>query len=109
MHRLIAVFLSILAQPLFAQEQLNFKQDSIPQMHWLSYGLALLVLLALCVFLAKKSKNGINQTTQCKVIERIPLHHKARVYVVDYQGHQFLIADNQHALAIHPLKEAVLK
>lgn len=109
MQRLVTLLLCLLMQPLFAQEQLNFKQESIPQIHWLSYGLALFILLVICIFLAKKSKNGINQTAQCKVIERIPLHHKARVYVIDYQGQQFLIADNQHALAIHPLKEASLK
>lgn len=92
-------------QSLIAQEPIPYKHDSPLSAHWFPYGLVLLVLCIVLAILAKKSKHKTSRTTQCRVVESLPLNHKTKIYVFDYQGQHFLIADNQHALAIHPLKE----
>lgn len=84
---------------------LIFKQDPMSNIHWFPYIVVLVVLFVVLVFLAKRPKGLIKTPSKCRVIEQIPIHHKTKIFVIDYQGQKFLIADNQNALAIHPLKE----
>jgi hypothetical protein len=92
-------------QPLIAQEPIPYKHDFALSIHWFPYGLVLLVLCVVLAILAKKSKHKTSGSPQCRVVESLSLNHKTKMYVLDYQGQHFLIADNQHGLAIHPLKE----
>jgi hypothetical protein len=92
-----------------AQEPV-FKTELVTHPHWLSYGLVLSLLCVFLIVLAKKSKKGWSHTlkraqNKCKLVEHIILNNKTKVYVLDYQGQGFLLADNQHSLALHPLGE----
>ncbi|WP_133135603.1 hypothetical protein [Legionella rowbothamii] len=95
----------LIAPALHAQNTLAFKQDPIAQIHWIPYLVVLLILLVILSFLAKRSKGLVKKPTQYQLIEKISVHHKMQVYILDYQGQRFLIADNQNALAIHPIQE----
>ncbi|MDR3501302.1 MAG: hypothetical protein P4L79_01805 [Legionella sp.] len=100
------MLLGLLITPaLYAQSTLTFKQDPINQLHWVPYLVVLLILLLVLSFLAKRSKGLVKKPTQGQLIEKILVHHKMQVYIIDYQGQRFLIADNQNALAIHPVQE----
>jgi len=89
----------------YSQSALGFKPDPVHSIHWTPYLITLGILFMFLLFLAKKSKRLVKTNSQCQLIEKIPLHHKTQAYVVDYQGQRFLIAENQNALAIHPLQE----
>ncbi|WP_298626873.1 hypothetical protein [uncultured Legionella sp.] len=108
MYRFIFFMLALWVNPLFAKEDLVFKKELISNPHWYSYGLVLILLLISIIVLAKYSKRTGATEQKCKVIERISIHHKTKVYVIHYQGKQFLLADNQNALAIHPLHQTGL-
>lgn len=108
MYRFIFLVLTFWINPLFAKEELVFKKELISNPHWYSYGLVLFLLLISIIFLARYSKKTGVTELKCKVVERINIQHKTKVYVIDYQGQQFLLADNQHALAIHPLHQSGL-
>ncbi|CAM4394499.1 MAG: hypothetical protein LEGION0403_FIIPPAGN_00791 [Legionella sp.] len=100
------LLLGLLISPaLHAQNTLTFKQDPINNIHWIPYLVILLILLIVLSFFAKRSKGLVKKNTQGQVIEKIPVHHKMHVYILDYQGQRFLIADNQNSLAIHPVQE----
>jgi hypothetical protein len=100
------LLLGLLISPaLHAQNTLTFKQDPITQIHWIPYLVVLLILLIVLSLLAKRAKGLVKKPTQCQLIEKISVHHKMQVYILDYQGQRFLIADNQNALAIHPVQE----
>lgn len=83
----------------------TFKKDPLSTLPWYPYVLILGILFAVLFILAKKSKNLIKPHPTCQIIERIPIHHKTQVYVIDLYGQRFLIADNQNALAIHPVQK----
>lgn len=106
MHRFIFLVLSFWINPLFAKDDLVFKKELISNPHWYSYGLVLILLLISIILLARYSKKAGVTELKCRVIERVNIQHKTKVYVIDYQGQQFLLADNQHALAIHPLHQS---
>ncbi|MFJ1268022.1 hypothetical protein ACD661_05595 [Legionella lytica] len=95
----------LISPALHTQNTLTFKQDPINNIHWIPYLVVLLILLIVLFFLAKRSKGLVKKTTHGQIIEKISVHHKMQVYVLDYQGQRFLIADNQNALAIHPVQE----
>lgn len=97
----LLLFFFFLSFNVCAEHSLPFKKE-ISTNHLFSYLLVLGILFLTLFFLAKKSKKLIN-TNQCQILERIPIHHKTKVYILDYQGQRFLIADNQNALAIQPL------
>lgn len=82
-----------------------FKEELVTNTHWIPYGLVLIVLFAVLMILAKYSKKKIKSNSTFKVIERMAIHHKTKAFVIDYQGQQFLLTDNQNSLAIHPLKK----
>lgn len=95
----------LLATPLYAENTLSFKKEGLNSLHWMPYLTVLSVLLIVLMLLAQKAKASGKINRACQVIEKIPVHHKTQLYVIDYQGQRFLIADNQNALAIHPLTE----
>lgn len=84
-----------------------FKQPLSPHGGWLSYGIAIVIMLVMIVILAKKHKPFSTPRGDCKLIEKKHLGHKTVVYVIEYHQQRFLLADNQQALAIHPLTEGV--
>lgn len=99
------IFNMLLLNSSCAQNAFAFKQDPGSHVHWIPYLFVLGILFLVLCFLAMRSKHTIKSTTQCHVVEQIALHHKAKVYIVDYQGQRFLIAENPNALAIHPVQE----
>lgn len=105
MRQVIAFVLIFLVNPLLAQEAIIFKKELVETAHWFPYGLVLIALIAAVLMLAKNSKKIISKQSQCKVIEKIAIHHKTKIYVIDYQGQRFLVADNQNSLAIQALQE----
>ncbi|MDR3443418.1 MAG: hypothetical protein P4L65_10450 [Legionella sp.] len=101
-------FMICLSSSLHADSALGFKKDLVSQVHWTPYLLGLGFLFVALIVLAKKSKGFIKTNAQCQLIESIFIHYKTKVHVIEYHGQRFLIADNQQALAIHPLhKEEV--
>lgn len=80
-----------------------FKPESPMSLSWGSYMLALVTLLILMVILFKKQKPLVTQKSDCKLIEKKVLSHKTIVYIIEYQSQQFILADNQQSLSIHPL------
>ncbi len=100
-----ATVLFFLSGALHAQSTFAFKKEPLSTVHWFPYLLVLAILLVALLALAKKSKGLIKNNGKNQIIEKIPINQKTQVYVLDYQGQRFLIADNQNALAIHPLHE----
>ncbi len=86
-------------------DPLLFKHEFSPHAGWLSYGVVILLLLVMIVFLAKNRKPFATNTTDCKLIEKKHVGHKTVVYVMEYQQQRFILADNQQALAIYPLMQ----
>ena len=104
MRFLVLIILSFLINPLQAKNAITFKKELVANVHWFPYGLVLIVLIIAVLILAKSSKKISNTQSKCKIIEKTTLNHKTKIFVIDYQGQQFLIADNQNALAIHSLQ-----
>ncbi|MFI4918192.1 MAG: hypothetical protein ACHP65_01400 [Legionellales bacterium] len=94
---------SVMTQSLVATNQLVFKKEQLFNSHWYHYGLVMLALLIAAFLVAKKTKPTVNGSIKGKIIERLPVHNKTKIVIVDYDGQKFLIADNQHSLAIQPL------
>ena len=95
--------LFFLSSTVQAESALTFKQESLDNAHCFLYIIVISSLFALLFFLAKKSTRLMNTSPKCQIIEKIRIHHKTSAYIIDYRGQHFLIADNQNALAIHPL------
>lgn len=102
--RLIFVLL-MLMNPVFAQETISFKKELTATGPWYPYVLVFLVLLVVLFILAHYLKKTPGTHSKSYILKRIAAHHKTSVYVIDYQGQQFLLAENQNALALHPLNE----
>ncbi len=105
MRQITLFILLFLVNPLFAEEAISFKKELVTTVHWFPYGIVLILLIIALLILAKNSKKVMTAHAKCKVIERVAIHHKTKVYVIAYQGQQFLLADNQNSLAIHALQE----
>lgn len=104
MNRLLISLVTLLiSTSTLANEALTFKEPFSPHNGWLAYGLALIVLLVIILVLAKKNRPGSTQKSVCQLIEKKYLGNKTVVYVIAYEQQRFLLADNQHALALHPL------
>jgi flagellar biogenesis protein FliO len=88
-------------------ESFAFKQTIAPKQGWLLYFLATLALVAMVYVLAKKSKQGLLAPSNCQIIDKKRLGSKTIVYVFEYQNQQFLLADNQQALALHALDKEI--
>ena len=86
-----------------ASETILFKQPFYPKHGWLTYGSAIILLLILVFIITKKHKPSSNQRQVCQLVEKKYLGNKTVVYILDYQQQRFILADNQHALALHQL------
>lgn len=86
-----------------ASDAIIFKPDLTPHSGWLHYGIAILILLMISLFIAKKYRYRVIPIVNCQLIEKKYLGNKTIVYIIEYQRQRFLLADNQHALAVHPL------
>lgn len=102
---LCMIFFTLASYTAHAESNLVFKQEPVHHLHWVPYILVFGILVASLFFLAKKSKVLVKAAPQCKIIEKMPIQHKTQAYIIEYQGQRFLIADNQNALAIHPLAQ----
>lgn len=87
----------------FSSTSIPYKQTIAPKQGWVSYTLTIIMLLVMVLILAKKFKPKHASSTSCRLVEKKQLGHKTVVYVIEYQHHRFLLADNQHALALHVL------
>lgn len=105
MRQITSFILFFLTNSILASEAIIFKKELVSNTHWFPYGLVMIVLIIVVLILAKNSKKINSTPPKCKVIERIAVQHKTKVYVIDYQGQKFLVADNQNSLAIHALQE----
>jgi hypothetical protein len=104
--RQLAMFILIgAANTLQAAEPLLFKKDEVASIPWVPYGLVFFILISTVFILAKNLKKTSYVQANFKVIEKIAVHHKTKLYVIDYQGQKFLVADNQNSLAIQALQE----
>lgn len=99
------VLMVLVNSKVLAMDSLTFKQS--PSLHngWLTYSMAIVILLGIVLVLAKKHRFALTQNSQCQLIEKKYLGNKTVVYVIDYQQQRFLLADNQHALSFHALQE----
>ncbi|CEG57454.1 hypothetical protein [Legionella fallonii] len=104
MCRISAFLLFFFLHSLYAEEAITFKKELVASNSWTPYGIILLILVMALLVLAKNSKRIIPTNNQCRVVEKISVHHKTKVYVIAYQDQKFLVADNQNSLAIHALK-----
>lgn len=106
LHRIFIALIFTLFTPMaLAVDPIVFKQPFSPHNGWLSYGIAVIVLLIIVLVIAKKHRPNVIQKSVCQLIEKKYLGNKTVVYVIDYQQQRFLLADNQHALAFHALIE----
>lgn len=87
----------------YANEPLVFKPAFTPNYGWLAYSFALVLLLLIVFIISKKDRAGFNRKSILTLIEKKQISNKTVVYVIHYKQQHFLLADNQHALAIHPL------
>ena len=106
MYRFTLFISFLLINPLFA-DSISFKQAQPSTNYLHSYGMVITVVFILFVVLAHSVKRKTGTTQKCKIIERVAVYHKTRIYIIDYQNQQFLIADNQNSLAIQPLQTIV--
>lgn len=86
-------------------EKIPFKQIIEPKQGWLFYFIAIIVLSAFACFFAKKIKQDLAKQSSCLVIDKKKLSAKTCLYLVEFQKQQFLIADNQQALALQALNK----
>lgn len=98
-----ALMLTLPASLVRAEEALSFKQPFSPKISWINYALVIVVLLITALAIARKIKPSSTSQSSCQLLEKKYLGNKTVVYVIDYQEQRFLLADNQHALAIYPL------
>lgn len=104
---LIRLLTGVLCYPVAAlanaAEAITFKEPFAPGYNWLAYGVTVAILLILALVIAKKHRPGSSPQSQCTLIEKKYLGNKTVVYVLEYQKQQYLLADNQHALALQRL------
>ncbi len=100
---LLFIILNCFPCTTIAAEAITFKPDFSAKLTWLNYGVAILMLVIIALIIAKKHKPGIAKKSVCQLIEKKYLSNKTVVYVIEHQQQRFLLADNQHALAIHEL------
>ena len=104
MYRIAAFILLFFSHQLYAGETISFKKELVASSSWLPYGMTLVILVITLLMLAKHSKKLLHNSTQCRVVEKLSVHNKTKVYVIAYQEQKFLVADNQNSVAIHALR-----
>jgi flagellar biogenesis protein FliO len=88
-------------------QAISFKQPFTPNHNLINVAFICISLLLLAFILIKRFQKTPLQHASCRVIEKQCLANKTIVYVIEYQQQRFLLADNQHALAIHALSSEV--
>ena len=86
-----------------AAEIITFKPDFSAKLSWLNYCVAIVMLVIIALIIAKKYKPNLAKKSVCQLVEKKYLSNKTVVYIIEHQQQRFLLADNQHALAIHEL------
>lgn len=102
-QKIFALWISLFTPLAQASEAIIFKPTFAPKQGWLLYALPILMLLVLSLLIAKKYKPRALPHANCNLVEKKYLGNKTIVYVIEYQQQRFLLADNQQALALHPL------
>ncbi|HRD70983.1 MAG TPA: hypothetical protein PK657_12640 [Legionella sp.] len=103
MNRIALLYLSLL-NPVFAAESLTFKKDLADSFHWYPYALMTGILIVMLLIISRYAPKKSQTINGCNIVDKITVHQKTKVYVIDIQGKQFLIADNQNSLAIAPVQ-----
>jgi hypothetical protein len=99
----LGLMMSLFAKHGFAEAL--YKPEMAPKQGWFIYSLLIAGLAAIAFILAKTNKKRLVNQENCLVIDKKRLGAKTIIYVLEYQNQQFLLADNQHALALHALKK----
>lgn len=94
-----------LITPQVLAEKIRFKQIIEPKKGWLFYFTAIIVLSFLAFLFARRVKPNLSRQSSWLVIDKKKLNAKTSLYLVEFQKQQFLIADNQQALALHSLNK----
>ena len=81
----------------------TFKESLYPSPQGVSLGALLIIGLLVLLFILKRYKRQSTQTAACQLIEKTILSNKTSLYIIQYGNQDFLIADNQQAVAIHQL------
>ncbi|WP_147279844.1 flagellar biosynthetic protein FliO [Legionella worsleiensis] len=102
-HRILCV-LMFWMHPVLANQPLVFKKDLMTNHHWPSYTLIVSALFGILLWIYQYLGKTKNTNSQFKIIEQLAVHHKTKIYVIDYQGQQFLLADNQNTLSLIPFQ-----
>ncbi|WP_152571614.1 hypothetical protein [Legionella norrlandica] len=104
MDKMIVLFLFAITNSVYANS-ITFKKELIATPQWFSYGFVFILLLIILFILARFSPKTKFTPTKCQIIEKLTVHQKTKIYIIEYQSQQFLIADNQAALAVHLLQK----
>jgi hypothetical protein len=86
------------------QPDLLFKPPFKPQHGWLSYGLALVILVILLLVLGRAIKpRDHSKSNVLQLVEKKQLNGRTTLYLMEYQQQRFLVADKPNALVIHSI------
>lgn len=91
-----------MSQTAISVNAIEFKPEFSP-CGWMSCAIVACILLAIVLLLIKKQKSPRAPVSACQLIEKKYLSNKTIIYVIELQNQRFLLADNQHALALHAL------
>lgn len=88
---------------ILGHEQIQFKQSFSPSATWINYILALLAVLVLVFYFAKKYQRPVSSRGDFFVVKSKRLNAKTTLHLIEFQQQQFLLADNQQTLCLHPI------
>ncbi|RAP36964.1 hypothetical protein B1207_05910 [Legionella quinlivanii] len=98
------IILNFFSKEAFSNSALAFKTPVNSGMGWFNYGLPFFILsLAVLYLHLKKHKKP---STGCRLLEKTYLNNKTVIYLLEYQEHRFLLAENQKGLCFHSLNES---
>jgi flagellar biogenesis protein FliO len=92
---------------LFSADALQFKEELKLPTYWLAIGAVLLLILVTLLIVMKKNPLKMSQTANLKLLEKRTLSHKTCVYLLEYRGLKFLLADNHANITLHPLEDGL--
>lgn len=107
MKKLIFFIYFLNSHALFSANTLPFKEEVSFNPYWWQTCVILLILLIILLLLPKKNPLKVAPASQLTLLEKKTLSHKTCVYVLQYQGVQFLLADNHTQVTLHPLEPRV--
>lgn len=68
------------------------------------YSVFVILCILLLIFFWVRHQKILPQAGKLKILEQKQTNSKTRVYLIDCEGEQFLLADNHQALSWHALK-----